>query len=538
TIFQLGSHMEVVKQLLLSQSALERAASDFLGQCTALKAVVVPSLTSTPGQAAFENLVDTILCVVNRISSTENLVHESHAALNGVLNKSMVRVPINKLPPGTLSQIFSFIAAYSSCCPEADQRDTLIDISQVCLRWREVATNTRVLWSHIDINFSRFPAETAICRAEMLLNRCRNIPIHIHLDGGLDDADSSYVPNILNALQPHAGLLNTLEIAKTRLYRLVCGLFTLLMNDGTTHLPKILSVVEIDVVYSQEGLHSPPWDLLHGLTVLELCILQVSVCPDVNDIAKILSSSPALSTLRLQYLETSETPLDSLVDHPVIPLPQLRQLDIMDVPFQVVLPLLSKLIPGVLELDVRLDADYLTEDDEMIPSGQPFLARSNVVSLSINGLTLEPGQRASSFFACVPRLRVLCLDGTTLCPEVLRILETTISGTRPERLPSLQTLCLNGYSICSSAANWLGRVGRTRRLRNLALMSCTYPSTFTPPPDGHGESVLQSVHERYEEIPQSMMKWLSKQVTRLMVGEGPKVDEGVYHGINPFVGKH
>jgi F-box-like len=77
-------------------------------------------------------------------------------------------IPISRLPPETLTAIFSFLSP-SSWNKEAGQ----ISVAQVCRRWRETALNYSRLWSQI--NFAKLTTTGA---AEMLA-RARMAPLHL-----------------------------------------------------------------------------------------------------------------------------------------------------------------------------------------------------------------------------------------------------------------------------------------------------------------------------------------------------------------------
>ncbi|KAG8784082.1 hypothetical protein FRC12_018969 [Ceratobasidium sp. 428] len=528
--------MEAVKNLLETRSALEKAVAEFFDACTVLKTIALSPLVSFPNQIAFDNVVQSVLTSVDTVGLVESRMKESHTALNRLLNMSPSRVPINKLPPEILGRIFSFVAATSPCCLSGI--DTLIELPLVCVKWNQVATSTRSLWTHIDISFGSFLPATILGRARRLLDRCRNLPVHIHFNGGYDEVKPADVPDIVATLQPHVGFLSSLYITSTWLRSLICGLLGLVSGPGAGSSLKRLSLDDIDSTDGRDGLRSLPVNMLPGLTQFELTGLEELACPSMGDTARVLSGCPALHTIRLSRLET---PSDRSHDHITASLPSLRFLEITDVnPRSEALALLSKVLPGALELDVKLDADYTVERGGLAPPGQLFLARANVVSLSLNIYNNPaPGGNFESLFACVPRLRVLHLNGHRIHPEVARILGTKATNTSSLPLALLQSLCLGHCRVCPETADMLKQIIEVRGLCNLVFLACEYPPSFTPPKNHQQTQARGSrstVHSsKYSmQMPESMKGWFSEQVRRVIVDlELP--DAKVYHGVDPFV---
>ncbi|KAG8782318.1 hypothetical protein FRC12_020955 [Ceratobasidium sp. 428] len=538
--------MEVVKNLLKAQSVLEKAASDFLNTCANLKLVVVPSLATIPGQLEFENYVDNILSSAESVFLVESYMHESGVVLKKLLNLSTRRVPANKLPAETLGYIFSIVAAITPCDSVGTQRDNVLDIPRVCVRWNHIANNTPSLWSHIDVNLSRLSVTTALSRARIRLDRCHGVPIHLHLDGG-DRVGQNHVPEIIATIQSYEGLLSSLAILRNRYSSLPHVLLDFLLGCVKASSLKVLVLHDIGTTHNEEAPSSLPLGLLSGLTLLDLYDVGGPICSNIGDIAKILSGCcSTLHTLRLRCMSFS---LGSLQAHPKISLPQLRFLEISCVYGDASLLLLSKLDPGVLELDIRLDAEYIAFD-EPDSLGQLFLARSNVVSLSINEFEDDGDQQSFTYLTLVPRLRLLQLNSTRLVQHFGLMLGTTVNNQQALQVPCLQSLCLVGCVIKPRTPNLVEQILRRRNLRNLAFLRCLYPSSFARPIGGDQESELPPENDGYDEeddydtdyhdyrkeMPPGMREWFSERVGRVEVGE-PSYDDQIHHGVDPFVQK-
>ncbi|KAG8782322.1 hypothetical protein FRC12_020959 [Ceratobasidium sp. 428] len=527
--------MEVVKRLLEARLVLERAATEFLDACTALKTTAYSSLVLFPSQIALENVVQGLLTSVESAGLVKNHMEESRAALNRLLNMSPTRVPINRLPPEILGRVFSFVVADSTCSHEYGE-DTLMGLPLVCTKWHQVSTSTPSLWTHIDISFGSFPPATALGRAQKLLDWCRNMPVHIHFDGGYDVKPAD-VPDIMATLQPHVGFLSSLYITNTQLHSLISGLLGLTSGPGAANSLKCLSLYDISETDSEEGLRSLPVYMFQGLTQLELADLDESACPSMGGIARVLSGCPALHTLQLRKLET---PSDPSQDYTTVSLSKLRFLEITQIYGHGEVPaLLSKITPGALELDVRLDTKFIVGRDGSALLGQLFLARANVVSLFMNpDYSTVPGRSLESLFACVPRLRVLHLDGHCIHPEVPRILGTKSANTSSPPLALLQSLCLSHCEICPETAKLLKEVIEGRALRNLVLLGCTYPPSFTARPNNwwgtrtRGSAIILS--SQSADMPENMKEWFLEHVERVIIDPELR-DAKVYHGRDVFV---
>ncbi|KAG8791152.1 hypothetical protein FRC12_010032 [Ceratobasidium sp. 428] len=540
--------MEAVKRLLAARTILEKAAADFLDACATLKLVVVPSLATVPGQLELENHVDNILSSAESVLLVESYMHESGVALKKLLNMSTRRAPVNKLPAETLGYIFSIVTAITPCDSAGTQRDNVLDIPRVCIRWNQVATNTPSLWSHVDINLSRLSVATALSRARTRLDRCHGVPIHLHLDGGVSGFGQAHVQGITAAIQSYDGLLSSLVVSRSRSNSLPHALLNLVLGCTKPSSLKTLVLYDVGIIHNQETLSPMPLNLLCGLTVLDLYEVNGPICSSLVDFVKLLSGCcSTLHTLRLRGMPSSS---GSVQAHPAIPLPQLRFLQISYVYGDEVLVLLSKLHPGVLELDVRLDAEYIADGADS--PGQLLLARSNVVSLSINEFENVEDRQPLTYLASVPRLRVIRLNSTRLAWDFAVMLAwTTATYPRALPVPCLQSLYLVDCRIKVWVANLVGRILRRRNLRNLAFLRCLYPSSFAPPisTDQESESPPENdgndeddeddddddnYYDYRKEMPSGMKEWFLERVGRVVIGE-PSYDDQIYHGMDPFV---
>ncbi|KAG8729434.1 hypothetical protein FRC10_003913 [Ceratobasidium sp. 414] len=528
--------MEALNQWKVARLHLKEAASSFLDACITLRKVAAQSFPSHPNRIVLENVLDDLQSQTDSISVVENCIHESRAVLNALLNVSTSRVPINKLPPEILSRIFSILVGSSPCYPKRGQRDALPDIILVCGRWYQVATNNRSLWSHIDVH----AGPLALSRTRLWLERSRGVATHIHTSKAFPRTQQTVLSSLISILQPHATFASSLTISggDTDLVR---ALLALHFGHGEPSSLKTLAASGV-WEFNQERAISWPTYPLRGLRALELRDLHKFACPALDEVATILSDCPELHTLRFVNLRNFRIRPDQHQIPSVIPLPQLKLLELTLVLGQGLPIFLSMLQPGDLELDVRLKIQLIGEGEVPLHL-QSLLARSNVVSWAIPDVRAESSAEIHSLFSCVPHLRVFHLHLRDYTVNVLpRLGAPADDGTVP-LLPNLESLCLSEGNIRQVVMNRVKEVVTARRLRNLVFLSCKFPAAYNEHPDNveyHGEAAVGNEDEGedgdgdgdainvpwepdeyFKGMPESIKGWLSERVENLVVCETP-----------------
>ncbi|KAG9076624.1 hypothetical protein FS749_011563 [Ceratobasidium sp. UAMH 11750] len=109
--------MEVLNQWLAAKLHLEDAVSRFFNACITLRSTGSQAVASYPNQISLEDMLHQVQSQIDSIIVTEKRLHESRAVLSGLLNTSTLRVPIHRLPPETLSRIFSIAVSSTPCYP-------------------------------------------------------------------------------------------------------------------------------------------------------------------------------------------------------------------------------------------------------------------------------------------------------------------------------------------------------------------------------------------------------------------------------------
>ncbi|KAG8719265.1 hypothetical protein FRC09_011391 [Ceratobasidium sp. 395] len=391
--------MEALNQWVTAHSHLKDAAAGFFDACLALKKVAVQSRPSHANQVILESVIDDVQSRMDSIEAVEGWMRESRAALNALLNHSTSCVPINRLPPEILGRIFAIVVGSTPCCMINDEQDALLDIPLVCTRWYQVATNTRSLWSHVDIYYRPKDPDSNLVR--LWLERSHGVPLHIHLSSH-SFQPSTTILDLVPILQPYSASTSSLLISEVNNSE-ARALFALYLGDTG---PGALSTLDVSHVWGPGATLAWPTYPIPGLTSLELCNLGDLTCPALDELANILFGSPHLHTLRLTKLRNFTVRPGHQLDYYTISLPHLRLLEFAVSGRNALAALLAMIYPGKLELHVRLDIQAIGKDP--VPCAtRLFLARSNVVSLTLS--CVNPGivSDIQSFFACVPGLRAL-----------------------------------------------------------------------------------------------------------------------------------
>ncbi|KAG8684396.1 hypothetical protein FRC08_013714, partial [Ceratobasidium sp. 394] len=436
--------MESISDVLVTQSRLVQAASDFFNACTTFRSDLAArrhNSASRSNLVALESILDKVRSVVDSIALVENKIHNSRAVLNGSLNQSPARVPINSLPSEILSRIFSIAVSSTACFPPPGHRDAMLDIPLVCARWHQIAMNTLSLWSHIDVRVgpSASARVSSFNRLQVFMDRCRGMPIHLHLDTTCNTAKKDAITEFISTLQPHAAFLSSLTTLGNSSAPWTRALFTLFPSYDTPNAMKKLVISENmrDGVRTTIVLPTCPFQ---GLVCLELLgPRDDDILVSVGELATAVSNCPALHTLLLRNLWIPSEPLQKYAP---IHLPSLQVFQIHDTYGHGVQLFLSMLHPGRLELDVRLEMESVG-DDEFISCVRSLLARSNVVSLTAD-LVSDPPMEFTSYISAVPCLRALILDVLHQeSPELLGgLLRDSVA-----QLPRLQSLGLIGCNM-------------------------------------------------------------------------------------------
>ncbi|KAG8779451.1 hypothetical protein FRC12_024260 [Ceratobasidium sp. 428] len=540
--------MEALNRWLASRSQLERAASDFLNACGTLRTEIFQALASPVNRFILDDAFSQFESQMDVIGSVENYMHRSRSTLNSLLNLSPSLVPINQLPPEILGRIFTLALSASPDCPghPDSEPDALRSISLVCTCWHDVALKVPALWSHLEISpiYPIHSSNTAhiFDRMRLWLNRSRGAPFHVYVTGDLRSGEAdeqlAFAVQLGIILQPYSSSLGSLTIHNSDGYHLIKHLISLYSANGIPGTLKNLSLSNI-MANDRTGALNWPVRLLQGLAELHLESLGGLITPSSDVIAAMLSSSPALHTLRLYNLWISS---DYMRNHPMIHLPCLKLLRLMGLSGQGLPLLLSALAPGMLELDVRLDFNH-----DM--NAQVILERGKVVSLTVcNSGHGRSGHILRSYLSASPTLRALLVESLPFMDSSWIFSELVSACDSGLKLPQLQSLCVTNAGIDKVYLIGLNTFTKTRGLRHLIFTSCNFLASSVEMMDAENyeddEDDEYSTDSTDEDdrslaqnhdcgIPDSVRKWFSGWVGSVSV-----VDSRlglVYRGVDSFV---
>jgi hypothetical protein len=318
----------------------------------------------------------------NRIKHFQELC----LALEEVTQASKYRrnalVPISRLPPETLAEIFSFLSP-PACDDEAYGYQSWLYVTHVCHRWREIAIHCPHLWSHINA-YQLSPAGLT-----EILTRTKMAPLHLEMVGDITEWDDfernlkahiSHTRHLRIAGDFHAVLRRLTSSAPALEFLSLSnsdGAFVIsdTLFNGTTPRLTGLELYGCDISWK-----SP---LLRGLQTLEILnpSLAVVARSTLEDWLDALNGMPQLQTLTLQtpIFHYSDVPTDSvdlLISEPrrIITLPSLTKLYIHAPAMDCVLAFAHLVFPALISLYVHAESYW--EDGEDVQLLIPHVARN------------------------------------------------------------------------------------------------------------------------------------------------------------------
>ncbi|KAF8592945.1 hypothetical protein BDV93DRAFT_516957, partial [Ceratobasidium sp. AG-I] len=258
--------------------------------------------------------------------------------------RNMQCSPISQLPSELFVSIFQIIVDIAhprNITESVGYINPAATLVRVCSRWRQVALRAGSLWSCIVISYEngeRF--ESVSARAQMQLERTLGSPTDMFLSGGMfrppnDVLDDVLVINLdvkrnplytCDLIKPYMKQLRSLTVKLQQHCRLetilecllehgtIGTLFRLEIFGGSSgpplfHLSDSQTLKKLDKHLQSVrvlSLHAATFDwtcaVFQKLDELELDDLQAFKCPNVTQLAKILSASPSLRRLTLKKI--------------------------------------------------------------------------------------------------------------------------------------------------------------------------------------------------------------------------------------------
>ncbi|KAH9942884.1 hypothetical protein B0H21DRAFT_506571 [Amylocystis lapponica] len=395
-------------------------------------------------------------------------------------------------------------------------------VSHVCCRWRAIALQTPALWANITFAAEDEGNDYALARE--YLERSKTVPISISVDFTVDDDDSELILNmgvetiktIMECIIPHLSHWRSFE-AMVSVYDLMNAI---LVKLGDCDGAPLLEVLELYHHHEDEDddydrfrpecfkeqpfvlfggdvprlTHVALWGVhldwtrsrfLSGLTDLELAYHAENVRPSYADFARILRTSPELTTLSIctsgpaggpvEWFESLQKADGNEVEMPTsssavvtttLTLDSVKELVLAYHEYEYIMPLLDRLaLPNLTSLALDMDQSDFTEFLRALArpaptTGKPLL--SGLTSLKVTGMLCNRLRVIAEVYAAAPNLTSLNLDFNFLDHrwyQLLLNLETTfllepdedmllddIRPIPPEKmyLPRLETLTTSG----------------------------------------------------------------------------------------------
>ncbi|KAG8740397.1 hypothetical protein FRC10_004376 [Ceratobasidium sp. 414] len=196
-----------------------------------------------------------------------------------------------------------------------------------------------------------------------------------------------------------------------------------------------------------------------GLVTFELGWFTEHQCLTIDQIIAVLISNPSIQTLRLRNMKTRFGPGSTASP---IELPALQLLDLVGLDGAAAGWLMSSLLPGRRELDVRLELLGSVNFERAVAQ---FLERSNVVALWLHDIAYRTGALPVAQLPVLPSVRVLGLVSAQRSLNIAAGMFARAGKTQIVRYPNLRTLYLR-------APGSITNLGRSR----ITQVADAYPS--------------------------------------------------------------
>ncbi|KAF8606151.1 hypothetical protein BDV93DRAFT_521011 [Ceratobasidium sp. AG-I] len=335
---------------------------------------------------------------------------------------------VDSLPPEILSQIFVTLVRSSLYTTSVSNEsynaiDYPVRLSSVCVRWRQVAINSPLLWSFLDL----FRSDNLLHNFEylnMLYERSANAPLSVRLgkyntmcyqetvDERLAPLLSSYATRLYSIAICYYHPMFAKEVLSRLLVPSAVGRVRKLalrayregdIISADSSLPQSILNKVLESLYS---LHLDciafEWNNIccRNLVELQLIRLHGAARPSTHQLASFLNTNPAIRRLRISNFKLS-TYGTSL---PPIQLPELQNLE-LDVNIGFALWFFTLLAPGTRDITLITHAYAPAPDiDQVTDAFCQFFQRSRIVTLRIQGGCYLP---FASIAAYLPHLETL-----------------------------------------------------------------------------------------------------------------------------------
>jgi hypothetical protein len=443
---------------------LVRSIGDYIDACDTLEIVLARPPQSSGDKSMLEDVLTLISVEIPSLSSCKDKLHNSWSCLARIRNRSARLAPVNLLPPELLGDIFMIASPPSHLCIQHVASEfitpspTPIDsITGVCRRWRNIAIQTPMLWSHIDLIAAGRWTNRFKWRAQHHIERAGSVPVEMHIqdtsNSSLSAPDEANILDIVAFLTPYARQCRSLELLLeshtrdlprlTLLCLAVHGTPSIL---DTLHLSGQLDDQQAPLDYSAlpashdlDRLLAPVRTLhLRRMTIdwfsaayYDLIDLAITHLPEVlwpttHQMIVVLSACPKLRRLKLEYVGISGA--SSAVDLPPTFMGELEELNLLHLRSSCV-TVLSLISPGSKPLSASIILDGSAGEDRIVCA---FFKSSHLVTLFVSDIRQRRTEWVSQTLGTLPHLEMLALDNSRLAIDS--------SSSTVERWPRLRTI--------------------------------------------------------------------------------------------------
>lgn len=339
--------------------------------------------------------------------------------------------PISRLPIEILSLIFVSIAQSSQYAASIRDKsygkiNYLLQLSSVCVRWRQVATSTPRLWSFLDFSSSRHTPKY-LQYMKLCYERSGNTPLSVRIRKHERQCDLETVDgHLATILISCAARLESLSITHYHFLGFPKEVLSLLLDQGAAGRIRKLAlntsweddVIRADSSLSQdtlnqllEPLHSLvleyvafDWNTIpcRNLVELQLDRPYNNMRPSSSQLVSFLNMNPAIRVLKIwdSAFFTHESGL------PPIKPPELQNLDLIINP-EFAGWFFTLLTPGTRGITLRIDSRELEPYPfRLVDTFRQFFQRSRVVSLQIWSGRWIPFSSVAAYLPYLETLRV------------------------------------------------------------------------------------------------------------------------------------
>lgn len=471
---------------------------------------------------------------ISHVNLNENIIRDAFSSLDRARNLTSKDVPIRRLPPELLSRVFVLVtssnqAGFEPKGPRPGCGRSALILSSVCHRWRQVAIQTRELWSHIDIGVANNVFNGCIHLMLLYLDRAGNAPLDVHVYAGRT-RQLGILKEAIDPLTRRVAQFRSLNIASYSATVLAFFVDLWLNDDSSRPLNALVLFRQWSSFETDKGCAFPSrrpslerthtlltdvrilklhdtyldWDLatFRGLVELELCSIAGGSGPTAEQLFNLISVNP-----ELRYIHVERVTIHAMPDCNISPV-KMSKLETLEIGAGNLIPLLDLLEPCSSNFRLKLlgGAYDFSQEESIVLEG--FCSRANLATLYIEGFG---GDSIADLVVKILTLKTLVLDNIRLTEYFFRIMANPPNTTSPieERFPSSNSaLRILSLRDCEVEPSGLRELVTARPIKRLEVLRCNLPKHL-------GRHYSHGSPEVPEELPTELRDWLQDNVPRL-----------------------